>query len=81
MEWQAASAQISNAMNLHLCNIVLKSFGRQFRSIYIQEDVVESEYGFDSSKADRGNFTVSRDSVKVFLKVNRCPCNPVLLCN
>ena len=56
MEWQAASAHISNAMNLHLCNIVFKTFGRRFCRIYIRDDVVESEYGFKSSKADRGNF-------------------------
>ena len=56
MELLAASVHISIVTNLDLCNIVFKTFGRQFCCIYIQDDVVESEYGFKSSKADRGNF-------------------------
>ena len=56
MELLAASVHISIVMDLHHCNIVIKTFGRLFCCIYIQEDVVESEYGFESSKADRGNF-------------------------
>ena len=55
MELLAASIHISIVMDLHLCNIVFKTFGRQFCSIYIEEDGVESEYGLESSKADRGN--------------------------
>ena len=56
MELLAASVHISIVVELHLCNIVIKTFGRRFCRIYIQEDVVESEYGFESSNAYRGNF-------------------------
>ena len=56
MELLAASVRISIVMDLHLCNIGFKTFGRQFCCIYIEEDGVESEYGFESSKADRGKF-------------------------
>ena len=80
MEWLAATVQISIVMNLHLCNIVLKTLGMCFDAYLSEKILLKVSTVSNHPMHIVGILTVSLGSVKVFLKVNRCQCHPVLLC-